>query len=314
MITAALVGLLCSVAALFVLLPVVRRSRVQVLTMPDVSADDGRALLRQLRDLDDDLAAGKIGESDHRRLRAPLARRAASVLAEADGEGRKDPRAGGSRTGSSRRADASRRARLLVVALALVVGVASVVGVSILLGDAVAPRATSPQSLSGEGNAAQGGPPASGQVPGQAGEVSAEQVARVEQGVAQVTKKPKSVAAHLYLARAYAEVGQRPLAAIEYLAVDRLDPGNPEANTSLALFAFTGGKIGQAERLVKKVLEVHPRQPEALYAQGIIALMGRNNPQEARASFEAYLDAAPFGSHREAVDTFLQIIDGKPAQ
>ena len=35
----------------------------------DGDVDRRRALLRQLRDLDDDLAAGKLTEEDHRRLR-----------------------------------------------------------------------------------------------------------------------------------------------------------------------------------------------------------------------------------------------------
>jgi len=39
-----------------------------------------RELLRQLRDLDDDLAAGKLTQADHVRLRGPVEREAAAVL------------------------------------------------------------------------------------------------------------------------------------------------------------------------------------------------------------------------------------------
>src|SRR5215471_17091946 len=43
--------------------------------------DRRRELLRQLRDLDDDLAAGKLTQEDHARLRDPVEREAAAVLA-----------------------------------------------------------------------------------------------------------------------------------------------------------------------------------------------------------------------------------------
>jgi hypothetical protein len=42
--------------------------------------DRRRELLRQLRDLDDDLAAGKLTQADHVRLRDPVEREAAAVL------------------------------------------------------------------------------------------------------------------------------------------------------------------------------------------------------------------------------------------
>jgi len=43
--------------------------------------DRRRELLRQLRDLDDDLAAGKLTRDDHARLRDPVEREAAAFLA-----------------------------------------------------------------------------------------------------------------------------------------------------------------------------------------------------------------------------------------
>ena len=46
----------------------------------DGDVDRRRALLRQLRDLDDDLAAGKLTEEDHRRLREPIEHEAANSL------------------------------------------------------------------------------------------------------------------------------------------------------------------------------------------------------------------------------------------
>ena len=51
--------------------------------VPGPADDQRRELLRQLRDLDDDLAAGKLSGDDHERLRRPVERAAAAVLTSA---------------------------------------------------------------------------------------------------------------------------------------------------------------------------------------------------------------------------------------
>ena len=49
--------------------------------VPGPADDQRRELLRQLRDLDDDLAAGKLSGDDHERLRGPVERAAAVLTA-----------------------------------------------------------------------------------------------------------------------------------------------------------------------------------------------------------------------------------------
>ena len=51
--------------------------------VPGPADDQRRELLRQLRDLDDDLAAGKLSGDDHERLRRPVERAAAAALTSA---------------------------------------------------------------------------------------------------------------------------------------------------------------------------------------------------------------------------------------
>ena len=278
--------------------------------------DRRRKLLRQLRDLDDDLAAGKLTQADHARLRDPVEREAAAVL-------RSKPQrpAGGATVPASsaqpgpatpdspQGRDADRRTRGRpgpIVTLLALAGVAA--GITILLVGAVSSRhpgqTITGNSVTGVTSAGRpgGSPPASqsGRRPPTPGQLAA--VAAAE---AQVQQNPKDVSAHLALAQAYAAAGASQLAAVEYLTVTRLDPANAEANTSLALLAFEVGQAAQGKIMVDRVLAASPSYPEALYVRGLIDLIGLRQPRAAEGDFSAYLAIAPFGSHRTAAATLL---------
>jgi Tfp pilus assembly protein PilF len=124
---------------------------------------------------------------------------------------------------------------------------------------------------------------------------------------AEVRKNPKDVTAHLTLATAYAAAGASQLAAVEYLAVIRLDPMNAEANTNLALLAFEVGQAAEGKAMVDRALAADPTYPEALYVRGLIDLVGLRQPAAAAHDFSAYLAVAPFGSHRAAAATLLAL-------
>jgi cytochrome c-type biogenesis protein CcmH/NrfG len=134
-----------------------------------------------------------------------------------------------------------------------------------------------------------------------------QQLAAVAAAEAQVKQNPTDVGAHLTLAEAYAAAGASQLAAVEYLAVTRLDPANAEANTNLALLAFEVGRAAQGKAMVDRVLAADPEYPEALYVRGLISLMGLRRPRAAERDFSAYLTVAPFGSHRAAAATLLAL-------
>jgi tetratricopeptide (TPR) repeat protein len=319
MIPALLVGVLCALTALAVLLPMWSNGpRARGFTLAEPDEDRRRELLRQLRDIDEDLAAGKILPADHQRLRAPVEREAAMALAGIEDDSLNQVHA--TEPGVRRPPRPTRGSRLVRWTVAVALGGIAVGAVALTLLDAVDPRPGTAQAaaetadrvaaVAPEGTAAEDAVPGAPFVDAP----TRREVATVKAAVARVSARPRNVVAHLELARAYADAGQRQLSTIEYLAVTRLDPGNPEASTALALVAFSGGDPNQAMRLVEDVLEAHPRHPEALYARGVIHLMGLNQPGAARRDLEAYLDAAPFGSHREAVDTLLRIIDGRTAR
>ncbi len=313
--------------------------------VPGPADDQRRELLRQLRDLDDDLAAGKLSGDDHERLRRPVERAAAAVLTSAakastaKGTTREPagavavaapavppPDSGGARAmGRWRR----RSAILLIVA-----GAAA--GVTVLLEHAVTPR-TAGETISGTavdgagggtsgpanhagtgsqvGMASQGNPinsaggpasPAPGASPSRK-PPTRQQLMAVAEAEAVVKQNPKSVTAHLALASAYVSAGASQLAAVEWLAVTQLDPGNTEASTDLALLAFEVGRARQARTMVDRALATNPKYPEGLYVRGLIDLMGLRQPAAAVRDLNAYLAAAPYGSHRTDAVTLIAL-------
>jgi cytochrome c-type biogenesis protein CcmH/NrfG len=276
--------------------------------------DRRRELLRQLRDLDDDLAAGKLTQADHVRLRDPVEREAAAVLRRrAQGQDqaagtavvtpgvRSGPVTSGPPQGRGTGGGVRRRSGRTVTLLALAAAAGSI---TFLLVGAISSRHPG-QTITGN-QVAGATPSASGsQSP------TPQELAAVAAAEAQVKQNPKEASAHLALADAYAAAGASQLAAVEYLVVTRLDPTNAEANTDLALLAFEVGRAAQGKAMVDQVLAAHPNYPEALYVRGLINLIGLRQPQAAERDFIAYLAVAPFGSHRTAVVTLLALAQGQ---
>ncbi len=284
------------------------RLRVRARTPDD---DHRRALLRQLRDLDDDLASGKLTQADHTRLRDPVEREAAAVLhrktrtlAGRTAVVASDPRPASAAPGPPPDRNPGGQARrprgrtVTLLALAAAAG-----SIAFLLVGAVSSRLPG-QTITGNSVAG-----ASSPTPSASGSQSPtpQELAAVSAAEAQVKQNPKDVGAHLALADAYAAAGASQLAAVEYLVVTRLDPANAEANTYLALLAFEVGRAAQGKAMVDQVLAAHPGYPEALYVRGLINLIGLRQPRAAERDFIAYLTVAPFGSHRTAVVTLLAL-------
>jgi tetratricopeptide (TPR) repeat protein len=306
----------------------------------DSAPDDDRRreLLRQLRDLDDDLAAGKLTQADHLRLRDPVEREAAAVLRrktqgpagetavvtsglpqgrDAAQQGRDAAQRGRDaaqrgRDAAQRGRDAGRGARRRHRRTGTLLALAGAAGIIMfLLVGAVSSRLPG-QTITGNsvaGATSAAGSPSSPAPASSSGAQSPtpQQLAAVAAAEAQVKQNPKDVSANLALADAYAAAGASQLAAVQYLVVTRLDPANAEANTDLALLAFEVGRAAQGKTMVDRVLTAHPNYPEALYVRGLISLIGLRQPQAAERDFIAYLAVAPFGSHRTAVVTLLAL-------
>ncbi len=269
----------------------------------DPDEDLRRNLLRQLRDLDEDLAAGKLTEDEHQSLRRPVETQAIAVLRRIERRVGSGELTAGLReirpAPKKDRVPAGRRR--LRMGVGLVAAVAVTGGAVALLAGTVSPRGSDSTITGGvaalDGQGGQGG---------QGGSATPDDAIAAAQ--TRVKQNPSDVAAHLDLAQLYVAARQPNEAAIEYLAVTQIQPDNPAANTGLALIAFQAGHAPDAKKMVDKVLAAQPKYPEALYARGLIELMGTKEPGPAERDLKAYLDTAPFGSHKTTVETLLAMI------
>jgi hypothetical protein len=227
--------------------------------------------------------------------------------------------AGGGGAGGRGTTSAGTRRRTVVALAAATAAVCA----GVLMARAVAPTRTTsgaparaaaavatPSAPASAPASARADAPTSAQAP--PNQLTDEQLAAISTALTRVRAKPRDVAAHLDLARAYAGADQAQLSTVEYLAVLRLDKANPEANSALALVALAAGKPTEGKRLVDAVLAAHPRYPDALYTRGLIYLMGLHRAAPGVRDLRAYLEAAPYGSHRPAVETLLAMVsDGR---
>ena len=283
-------AVLAGVAAAGVLRPFGAANRAVALErLADPLDDERRGLFRTLRDLDEERATGQLTDEAYRGLRAETEARTVAVLRALEardeaGELTADLRSlrspgRGNGDGSAERQGADRRR----VLLAVLVGTLIVAAVVPVLARAVGNRAAG-QPITGD--AARGGP-----------------LSFFEQRVAE---HPNDVAARLDLAQRYLEAGDAKSAVAQYLAVLELAPRNAEAQANLGFVLFQAGRAEDGLRIVEQALAADPNNPEALYFKGVILLRGLHRPADATVAFRAYLDAAPFGSHRAEVETLLR--------
>jgi tetratricopeptide (TPR) repeat protein len=292
---------LAAVAAAGVLRPFGPRGAVVLERLSDPLDDERRSLLRTLRDLDAEREGGQLSESDHAALRAETEARAVALLRaiEArDGAGElaaglKEVRAGAPAVRSARKPASSNggadptvgRARRVRPALPVLVVAGVLVAATIpLLVHAVSSR------------------PATGSITGDSVGGPTDLAAAVQR----VQEHPSDAAARLDLARLYVDGGDQQDAAAQYLAVVQLEPSNVEALAALGMIVYRGGKPDDGLKLVQRALAVNPNDPEALYDEGVILLQGLQQPARASGAFRAYLAAAPFGAHRQEVESLLE--------
>ncbi|MFN2543350.1 MAG: tetratricopeptide repeat protein [Actinomycetota bacterium] len=271
-----------AVAAAGVLRPFRRRGALALEHLSDPLEDQRRSLLWSLRELDEEHTAGAIPDEDYRALRHETEVRAVGVLhaLAAREHGVPEPvdlrplRPGGNGQPVS-------RTRTLPVLLV----VAAVAAVSVpLLSSAVHDR-SSGQSITGN--------------------ETADPLSFFEQRVRQ---HPRDVAARLDLAARYRESRDLQEATREYLAALRLNPANAEANAAIGELLYRSGDARGGLRYVRRALATDAAYPEALFAEGLILGKGLGRAAGAAAALRAYLDAAPYGSHRTAALRLLRLL------
>lgn len=131
-----------------------------------------------------------------------------------------------------------------------------------------------------------------------------------------VRDHPGDLAARLDLAHRYLDAGRADEALAEYAVSLELDPDDAEALAHVGLILYGSGRPEEALASVDRALETDPRYPEALFIRGVILFRGLQEPAEAIEAFEAYLEAAPFGSERatvaDLIDEAREALEGSP--
>jgi tetratricopeptide (TPR) repeat protein len=281
---------LAAVAAAGVLWPFGRNRQVALERLADPLEDERLALLRALRDLEKERAAGALADPDYRELRGETEARAVAVLRalEArDGSGELPASLREMRSTAAGDGRARSERRPLRMLPALVVGAVMVAIIVPLLAGAVGERDAG-QPLTGSA------------VPGAAGDPTS-----LEFFEQRVRDHPDDVAARLDLAQRYRDADLLDAAAAQYVASLDLDPDNAEGLANLGFLVYLGGEPAEGLASVERALELEPGYPEALYFQGVILLEGLDRPDEAASAFRAYLEAAPFGARRAEVEDLL---------
>jgi cytochrome c-type biogenesis protein CcmH/NrfG len=289
---------LAAVAAAGLLRPWTRPGRRTLERLTDPLEDERGSLLRSLRDLDEERATGVLTHESYALLRAETERRAVAVLralqgrdgslaADADtavdvADLRSLQRAAPSTANGHVSSPATPPRRRMLVALAVAAAVLAVL---------VPVLAHSVTSRSAGG-------PITGTLP-----TPADPLAYFEQ---RVTDHPNDLAARLDLAQRFLQTGNVRGAIAQYVAALRIDPQDPDARATLGFLLFRAGRPQESLQAIQQALAIDPKFPEALYYEGIVELQGIHDANAATAAFEAYLKAAPFGSHVAEVRQYLQ--------
>lgn len=230
-------GLLVAGALLLVLPPLLRhRGRVEA--EPEQAAIALKVLREQLAELDADLAAGRIDAAAHAKGREELERRALDE---------------GEASTASVAATETTPARRWALALALGVPVLAA-ATYVALGN---PDGLDPQKVAGR----------------QQGFTQAEIADMVGKLAARLEKEPDNAEGWMMLARSYTVLKDYPKAAETYARLAKLAPGEPDVYADWAdvVAAQEGTVAGEAEKLVRKALELAPDHPKALALAGTAA-------------------------------------------
>jgi hypothetical protein len=294
-IAALTVAFLSAVAVAGVAAGFRRRDPVLIEGPVDPLEDRRLTLLRSLADLEESWTSGALEETEYVRLRRETEGRMARLLRSIDARSiaaqgsaiARDGGRAGSRAAVGESAasggdlvpvPASGRVPPWAVAVLLVATVGSVL-VTGLLRDAE--------------------PGPSPAVPSAAGD---DPFAFFED---RVERQPNDVAARLDLAHRYLDAGHIEEALAEYAVVLERDPNDAEANAHIGMILYLSDRPESALKTVDRALETAPNYPEALFIRGVIQLCGLDRPNASIASFERYLEAAPFGAERGKVQALI---------
>jgi cytochrome c-type biogenesis protein CcmH len=280
--------------------PIVRRDRsyaptaLDGLDMVQELRAEKDTLLGAIKDLEFDLASGKLSNEDYNALRSRYEARAMTVLQELDAQEatlQKPPQAPTPRK-QSMPSPARGGGRLWTrpVFAASVIGllVTIVGGGGFLLG-----RVT--QDTSVEGTAGEA-------APGGAGDGS-QMIAALE---GRLSQNPRDLEALVGLGRIYLQTGQMSKAIDVYKRALDVDGNNVSALSGMAMILAQAGHSDQALILFDRALAINPQVPMALLFKGRILYEDKKDYAAAIASWEQFLRMMPQGGPADVVRGWIE--------
>jgi cytochrome c-type biogenesis protein CcmH/NrfG len=277
--------------------PVVRRDRSYA---PDplggaAVAQELRAekdiLLRAIKDLEFDLASGKLSHQDYSAMRSKYEGRAMAVLQELDAHEvallkRQQPSTLPQQPAlSPMKTSSPLWSRPVFAASVIGLLIAIVGGGGFLLG-----RVT--QEVSVEGMAREASQ-------GSGGQMTATMEARLSQN-------PRDLEALVGLGRIYLQMGQLPKAIELYKRALDIDANNVSALSGMAMILAQAGHSDQALILFDRALAINPQVPMALLFKGRILYEEKKDYAGAIANWEQFLRVMPQGGPADVVRGWIE--------
>jgi Tfp pilus assembly protein PilF len=127
-----------------------------------------------------------------------------------------------------------------------------------------------------------------------------------------VAEDPRNAGAHDALANALAQTGDLPGALEEFDAAVAVDPDDAVALAYSGWIALLAGSPGKALERLSRAEAAAPGYPDAHAFRGIALLRAGDDPAEARAELQRYLQLAPDGPMTQQVRDVLSRLGGQP--
>jgi cytochrome c-type biogenesis protein CcmH/NrfG len=280
--------------------PIVRRDRryapdqLDGLTMVQELRAEKDTLLGAIKDLEFDLASGKLSNEDYSAMRSKYEARAIAVLRELDTQEAtlrklpQTPTPPPHSTSSSAKARGNLWSRPVFAASVIGLLIAIVGGGGFLLG-----RVTQDTSVEGVAREAAPGGTSDG----------AQMITALE---ARLALNPRDLDALVGLGRVYLQTGQVAKAIEFYKRALEIDGTNVSALSGMAMILAQAGHSDQALNLFNRVLAINPQVPMALLFKGRILYEEKKDYVAAIASWEQFLRVMPQGGPADVVRGWIE--------
>jgi cytochrome c-type biogenesis protein CcmH/NrfG len=251
-------------------------------------------LLRTIKDLEFDLASGKLSNEDYSTMRDRYEARAMAVLQELDAQEVAIQKP--SRTTKPPHDSTPSPVQIAPHLWSRPVFAASVIGLLLAIvggGGFLLGRVTQDRSVEEMAREATPDAPATG----------AQMIPALE---TRLSQNPRDLEALVGLGRLYLQMGQMPKAIEFYKRALEVDSNNVSALSGMAMIMAQAGHSDQALALFDRALAINPQVPMALLFKGRILYEDKKDYAGAITSWEQFLRVMPQGGPAEVVRGWIE--------